>query len=141
MLKHAVIRIHWMDESMLPVRFIRFPGLRANEGGGDHRLESGYSNLVALGFALSDIFNKEGHQIYHDLNRQNGQYDPKECDAQYTKRLNGRGSGVTYRTYFALVEKAGVNLKMYPQSRPKFEGFAPVSEEMARGVNAKKGGS
>ena len=99
-----------------------------------------YDNWLALGFALSDIFNEEGRQIYHDLSRQNGQYNPKECDAQYTKCLGGKRSGVTYRTFFALAEKAGIDLKMYPKSHPKFEGFAPVSEEMARGVNSKKGG-
>ena len=47
---------------------------------------------------------------------------------------------MTYRTFFALAEKVGIDLKMYPKSHPKFEGFAPVSEEMARGVNSKKGG-
>ena len=95
---------------------------------------------MALYSDLSDIFNEEGRQIDHDLSRQNGQYNPKECDAQYTKCLGGKRSGVTYRTFFALAEKAGVDLKMYPKSHPKFEGFAPVSEEMARGVNSKKGG-
>ena len=46
---------------------------------------------------------------------------------------------VTYRTFFALAEKVGVDLKMYPKSHPKFEGFAPVTAEMAGGVSAKKG--
>ena len=92
-----------------------------------------------MGFTSSDIFNEERCQIDHDLSRQNGQYNPKECDAQYTKCLGGKRSGVTYRTFFALAEKAGVNLKMYPKSHPKIEDFAPVTAEMAGEVSAKKG--
>ena len=100
-------------------------------------LTAGYKNWLSLGFALSDIFNEEGRHIFHDLSRQNDQYNPKECDAQYTKCLSGKRSGVTYRTFFALAEKAGVDLKMYPKSHPKLEGFAPVTAEMAGGVCAK----
>ena len=46
---------------------------------------------------------------------------------------------MTYRTFLSLAEKAGVDLKMYPKSHPKFEGFAPVTAEMAGEVNAKRG--
>lgn len=100
-------------------------------------LTAGYDNWLTLGFALCDIFNEGGRSIYHDLSRLNGDYKPAECDRQYTNCLRSRGSGVTYRSFFALLQKAGVDLKIYPRNRPETTDFAPVTEEMAQGVCAK----
>ena len=85
-------------------------------------ITQGYDNWLRLGFALSDIFGESGRSMYHDLSRLNSGYNPAQCDDQYNKCLRSRGSGVTYRTFFDLLRRAGIDLSKeapQPPRRPR----------------------
>ncbi len=74
-------------------------------------ITAGYGNWMKLGFAIAAEMGEGGREIYHQLSAMNGSYDSAECDAQYTKCLRGRGSGVSARTFFYMAkEKAGIDL-------------------------------
>ena len=99
-------------------------------------ITQGYDNWLRLGFALSDIFGESGRSMYHDLSRLNSGYNPAQCDDQYNKCLRSRGSGVTYRTFFDLLRRAGIDLSRASRNRPAGPGYAPVTEEMMEPVRA-----
>ena len=85
-------------------------------------ITQGYDNWLRLGFALSDIFGESGRSMYHDLSRLNSGYNPAQCDDQHNKCLRSRGSGVTYRTFFDLLRRAGIDLSKeapQPPRRPR----------------------
>ena len=63
----------------------------------------GYKDWLRLGFAIVDGMGEQGRQVFHDLSRLCPKYDEAECDKQYNKCLNGRGSGVNVRTFFFIV--------------------------------------
>lgn len=93
-------------------------------------LTVGYDNWLRLGFALSDIFGESGREIYHKLSRLNSAYAPRECDAQYTSCLRSKGTGVTYRSFFDLLRRAGIDLSAEARNRRAQQDFAPITEEM-----------
>lgn len=73
-------------------------------------ITDGYANWRDLGYALSDELGEAGRQLFHDLSRQNAQYDQAKCNKQYTACLHGNGSGITIATFFKLAKDAGVML-------------------------------
>lgn len=100
-------------------------------------ITAGYDNWLRLGFSLSDIFGESGRSLYHDLSRLNSGYNPSECDAQYTHCLRAKGTGVTYRTFFDLLRRAGIDLAAEARNRRAQQDFAPITEEMMRGESDK----
>ena len=100
-------------------------------------LTVGYDNWLRLGFALSDIFGESGREIYHKLSRLNSAYDPRECDGQYTSCLRSKGTGVTYRSFFDLLRRAGIDLSAEARNRRAQQDFAPITEEMLAAESAK----
>ena len=100
-------------------------------------LTVGYDNWLRLGFALSDIFGESGREIYHKLSRLNSAYDPRECDGQYTSCLRSKGTGVTYRSFFDLLRRAGIDLSAEARNRRAKQDFAPITEEMLAAESAK----
>ena len=100
-------------------------------------LTVGYDNWLRLGFALSDIFGESGREIYHKLSRLNSAYDPRECDGQYTSCLRSKGTGVTYRSFFDLLRRAGIDLSAEARNRCAQQDFAPITEEMLAAESAK----
>ena len=100
-------------------------------------ITAGYDNWLRLGFALSDIFGESGRTIFHELSRQNSGYNPAQCDRQYDHCLRSKGTGVTYRSFFDLLRRAGIDLSKEGPNRPKRPDYAPLSEEMMRTQSAK----
>ncbi len=100
-------------------------------------ITAGYDNWLRLGFALSDIFGESGRSMYHDLSRLNSGYHPAQCDDQYSKCLRSKGTGVTYRTFFDLLRRAGIDLSGEARNRRAQQDFAPMTEEMMRGESDK----
>ena len=86
---------------------------------------------------MSDIFGESGREIYHKLSRLNSAYDPRECDAQYTSSLRSKGTGVTYRSFFDLLRRAGIDLSAEARNRRAQQDFAPITEEMLTAESAK----
>ena len=73
-------------------------------------ITNAYRDWLHLGFAIADALGEDGRQLFHDLSRQCPKYDEAECDKQYTHCLNGRGSGVTVKTFFQMAKDAGIEL-------------------------------
>ena len=99
-------------------------------------ITAGYDNWLRLGFALSDIFGESGRSMYHDLSRLNSGYNPTQCDRQYTQCLRAKGTGVTYRSFFDLLRRAGIDLSKESPNRRQQPDYAPITEEMMEPVRA-----
>ena len=84
-----------------------------------------YRDWLRLGFAIADGLGEDGRQLFHELSRLCPKYDEAECDKQYTHCLNGRGSGVTVKTFFQMAKEAGVEL-------------SATSAKMPHGINGVK---
>lgn len=81
-------------------------------------ITNAYRDWLRLGFALADGLGEGGRQLFHDLSRQCTKYEEKECDKQYTHCLNGRGSGITVKTFFQMAKEAGVELSATSAKMP-----------------------
>lgn len=79
----------------------------------EHRIDitQGYDNWVRLGFALSAGLGEAGRDLFHQLSSLNEEYNPTECDKQYTACLHGKGQGVSVRTFFHMAGEAGFDLR------------------------------
>ena len=73
-------------------------------------ITQGYGNWLNLGFALADELGEGGRQLYHNLSRLNSEYNPTECDKQYSSCLKGSGRGITIRTFFKMAMDAGIDV-------------------------------
>ena len=63
-------------------------------------LTSTYEDWRNLGFALAEGFGEAGREYFHRLSSFYPDYDPKECNDQFSKCLKSRGSGITLKTFF-----------------------------------------
>ena len=94
-------------------------------------ITNAYRDWLRLGFALADGLGEGGRQLFHDLSRQCQKYDEAECDKQYTHCLNGRGSGVTVKTFFQMAKEAGVELSAnYAKMPTGTNGVKNVNNEV-----------
>lgn len=78
----------------------------------------GYKDWLRLGFAIVDGLGEEGRQVFHDLSRLCPKYDEAECDKQYNKCLNSKGSGINVGTFFHMAKDAGVDISANPANMP-----------------------
>lgn len=78
-------------------------------------LVSGYERWRNVGFAIADIAGEQGRPLFHELSRIGSDYDPVECDKQYSYCLNE--GGITGATFWKLAEEAGVNIKALARKR------------------------
>ncbi len=89
----------------------------------------GYTDWLRLGFAIVDGLGEEGRQVFHDLSRLCPKYDEAECDKQYNKCLNARGSGVNVRTFFHMAKEAGVDISANPANMPHGKKYEKEGEK------------
>lgn len=71
-------------------------------------ITSTYGKWLNCGFALSSEFGEAGRQWYHRISCFYPDYSVEETDRQYTKCLNGKGSGITISTLFHYAKEAGI---------------------------------
>ena len=69
-----------------------------------------YKDWVELGFALVDGLGENGREYYHRISRFYPTYQREETDKQYTYCLHSKGQGITIRSFFHLVNQAGISL-------------------------------
>src|SRR5690606_21160457 len=72
-------------------------------------LTSPYENWVKLAFALSGL-GESGRSYFHRLSRFHADYDPAECDLQFSRCLQSKGSGISLGTFFHMAKEAGIPL-------------------------------
>ena len=77
-----------------------------------------YNDWLRLGFALAEALGEQGRKFFHDLSRLCPKYDEEECDKQYNKCLNSKGSGITVRTFFQMAKEAGVDISANSANMP-----------------------
>lgn len=77
-----------------------------------------YNDWLRLGFALAEALGEGGRKFFHELSRLCPKYDEAECDKQYDKCLNSKGSGVTVRTFFQMAKDAGVDISANSANMP-----------------------
>lgn len=73
-------------------------------------LTATYDNWLKLGFALSSL-GESGRSYFHRLSRFYPDYDPAECDRQFSHCLNSNGSGIKIGTFFHMAKEAGIPLQ------------------------------
>lgn len=74
-------------------------------------LTQGYDRWRDIGFALSSEFGVVGRDWYHRISQYHPNYTESECDKQYSRCVNSRGSGITINTLFHYAKEAGINIK------------------------------
>ena len=89
----------------------------------------GYKDWLRLGFAIVDGLGEDGRQVFHDLSRLCPKYDEAECDKQYNKCLNSKGSGVNVRTFFHMAKEAGVDISANPANMPHGKKYEKEGEK------------
>lgn len=77
----------------------------------------GYDNWRDIGFALSAELGEAGRDFYHRVSRFNPDYDPTECDKQYTACLNGKRTGITLSSFFHRAKTCGIDIAT---AQPRF---------------------
>src|SRR5690606_34660476 len=83
-------------------------------------LTTPYAQWINLAFALSSL-GESGRSYFHRVSRFHPEYDPAECDLQFTRCLEAKGSGINLGTFFHLAKMAGIDLTA-DTSRP----FSPA---------------
>ena len=68
-----------------------------------------YSNWLKLAFALSSL-GESGRSYFHRLSRFHPDYDPAECDLQFSRCLESSGGGINLGSFFHMAKEAGIPL-------------------------------
>ncbi len=79
----------------------------------EHRIDitQGYDHWGWVGCARRAGLGGAGRDLFHQLSSLNEEYNPTECDKQYTYCLQGKREGVSVSTFFYMAQKAGFDLR------------------------------
>lgn len=91
-------------------------------------ITAGYDNWLRLGFALADGLGESGRELFHRLSQQNAGYNEAECDQQWRNCLNGKGDGITIRSFYKMASDAGIDLAAIARQFSSKSSF-PQGEE------------
>ena len=69
-----------------------------------------YKQWVDLGFALADGLGEMGRNYYHRISQLHPNYNYTNTDKQYTNCLNGKGHGITIKSFFHLAMNSGITV-------------------------------
>lgn len=86
-------------------------------------ITSGYENWFKVAGSLASEFGEGGRQYFHDLSRNNSEYDYARTDRQYTACL--RGKGYTLATFYRVCQDHGFSFKdalPFPEKYDKLPG-------------------
>ncbi len=87
----------------------------------------GYAEWRDMGFALVSELGEGGRGFFHRLSRQHADYKWSECEKQYTRCVESKGSGVTIATLYHLAKRAGVVWKRDTKSDTKMPSLSRVT--------------
>lgn len=68
----------------------------------------GYANWRDVGFAFAEEYGETGRDYFHRISKYNSTYNAKECDEQFNKCLNAKGTGITIATFYYAAKQAGI---------------------------------
>src|SRR5690554_1968208 len=83
-------------------------------------LTCSYAQWLKLAFALSTL-GESGRSYFHRLSRFHPEYDPAECDLQFSRCLASKGTGINLGSFFHLAKEAGIPLSKEEQQLPSGE--------------------
>lgn len=69
-----------------------------------------YKQWVDLGFALADGLGEMRRNYYHRISQLHPNYNYTYTDKQYTNCLNGKGHGITIKSFFHLAMNSGITV-------------------------------
>ena len=72
-----------------------------------------YKQWVDLGFALADGLEEMGRNYYHRISQLHPSYNYTNTDKQYTNCLNGKGHGITIKSFFHLAMNSGITVSKH----------------------------
>ena len=90
----------------------------AHIAGTGRDITNGYENWFKIAGALSSAFGEWGRAYFHDLSRNNPEYDGRKTDKQFDACLRGKGYGIG--TFYQVCEQHGF---MYKQIVPLPERY------------------
>lgn len=96
-------------------------------------ITSGYINWRNIAWGIADPLGESGRGIYHRICQYNPEYDPAECDRQYTACLNGHGTGITKATFFYLAKSYGIDITPTTPRLRNSAHSAPANSPQASG--------
>lgn len=81
-------------------------------------ITEGYENWRNIGFALAHEFGESGREYFNQVSSVHPKFNSRETDHQFTKCLQGKGSGVTIKTFYHLCKEVGVLLPEKENTSP-----------------------
>ncbi|MEI6767189.1 MAG: BT4734/BF3469 family protein [Bacteroidota bacterium] len=92
-------------------------------------MTSDYNNWRDIGFALCDALGESGRGYFHRISRFNPEYNSEICNEQYTKCLQGTGSGIKIRTLFFMAKNQGIDITPVEKKYPEMFDQKPAEEK------------
>ena len=80
-------------------------------------ITQGYRNWLHLGFALAEGLGENGRGLFHNLSSMSEQYNPSECDKQYTACLYSSNGGITIKTFFQMAKEANIDIREFSSKK------------------------
>ncbi len=81
-------------------------------------ITNGYKNWLKIGFALANALGEPGREYFHRISCISSQYNPDDCETQYTKCLKYGGSKTTAKTLFYLAKSNGIDISSIKSFKP-----------------------
>ena len=69
-----------------------------------------YATWRDIGFSIANEYGTTGRDYYHRISQFHPDYDAKECDIQFDKCLNSKGTGVAIGTFYHHAHNAGIKV-------------------------------
>lgn len=95
-------------------------------------LSYSYENWIKIGYAISGAFGEGGREYFHRISKFHPEYNPKECDKQYTQ-LNRRNTGsISLGTLVYLAKQNNIELSYSSDVQANTEAISapkPVLKE------------
>ncbi|WKN29754.1 DUF3987 domain-containing protein [Porifericola rhodea] len=73
-------------------------------------ITSAYEDWRNIGFALADEFGESGRDLFHKISCFYPDYSQSECDKQFEKCLQSKGTGISLKTFFYHAKNAGIKI-------------------------------
>ncbi|WP_435415105.1 DUF3987 domain-containing protein [Polaribacter aestuariivivens] len=73
-------------------------------------ITNNYTNWLNIGFAIADKYGESGRNYFCRISKNHPNFNPTECNKQFTKCLNAKGHGITIATFYHLAHQAGIKI-------------------------------
>jgi len=109
-------------------------------------ITDGYDNWFHVAKALANELGEYGRGIFHELSKQNPQYNIADCDKKYDQCLRDSNDSISIGTFFQLAKDHGVDIsaigkEVFLEKRPKMDvsatyAIAPIGGSSIQNMNS-----